>query len=105
MPETVGDLDPTVEQAAYRIADEAVANAVRHAQARELLVRLERDAHELRLAVVDDGQGFDTAHPPPEGHYGLQGMRERADLVGGELEIVSQADKGTTVRFCVEVNI
>jgi signal transduction histidine kinase len=103
MPESVGDLDPAVEQAVYRIADEALANAARHAQARDLLVRLERTVDELKLTVADDGQGFDTGQLPPEGHYGLQGMRERAELAGGELEIESQAGKGTTVRLCVEV--
>jgi signal transduction histidine kinase len=103
MPESVGDLGPAVEQAVYRIADEALANAARHAQARDLLVRLERTADELWLTVADDGQGFDMTSPPPKGHYGLQGMRERADLVGGELAIESHPGKGTTVRLSVEV--
>jgi signal transduction histidine kinase len=107
IPESVSpqgmDLDPAVEQTTYRIADEALANAVRHARARDLLVCLERSAGELKLTVADDGQGFDTTLPPPEGHYGLLGMRERADLVGGTLTVQSTPGKGTTVQFNIEV--
>jgi signal transduction histidine kinase len=102
MPEDAGELAPAVEQAVYRIAAEALDNAARHAQASSVLVRLERDGARLALTVRDDGRGFDAAFPAPEGHYGLQGMRERAEMVGGELVIESQADKGTTVRLQVE---
>jgi len=102
MPEDAGELSPAVEQAVYRIAEEALDNAARHAGAHSLLVRLERDGSRLALSVTDDGQGFDTEQPAPEGHYGLQGMRERAEMVGGELVITSQPGKGTTIRLAVE---
>ncbi|MFN2155314.1 MAG: ATP-binding protein, partial [Anaerolineae bacterium] len=55
------------------------------------------------LVVRDDGQGFDPTQPVPEGHYGLQGMRERAEMVGGVLTVDSAPSRGTTVRFEVEV--
>jgi signal transduction histidine kinase len=102
MPEDAGDLAPAVEQAVYRIAEEALDNAARHAHARSLLLCLERSGARLALTVTDDGQGFDPAAPPPEGHYGLKGMRERAEMVGGDLVIESQPGQGTTVRLQVE---
>ena len=103
IPEQAGDLSPAVEQAVYRIADEALANVVRHAEAHELLVRLERAGEHLTLSIIDDGRGFDVAQLAPKGHYGLQGMRERAAMVGGELEVESRPGEGTTVRLRVEV--
>ena len=85
----------------YRIADEALSNVVRHAEARELLVRLERAGERLALSIVDNGRGFEV-RVAPEGHYGLQGMRERAEMVGGVLEVESRPGEGTTVRLRVE---
>jgi signal transduction histidine kinase len=102
MPEDAGELTPAVEQAIYRIAEEALDNAARHANAHSLLLCLERDRARLTLTVTDDGQGFDTTAPAPEGHYGLQGMRERAEMVGGDLTIESQPGKGTSIRLQVE---
>jgi len=104
MPEDAGELAPAVEQAVYRIAEEALENAARHAGAHSLLLCLERSGPRLVLTVTDDGRGFDTAAPAPEGHYGLQGMRERAEMVGGDLVVESQPGKGTTVRLEVEAS-
>jgi signal transduction histidine kinase len=105
VPEDVGEVAPVVEQAVYRIADEAMTNVARHAQARDMLVRLERRGDELRLWVSDDGRGFDAAQSAPEGHYGLQGMRERAEMIGAELEVTSRPDVGTSVRLRAEVGM
>jgi len=90
-------LDGEVEHAFYRIAAEALANVVRHAQARSVTVKLEQG----RLLVADDGRGFDPAAPLDDGRFGLYGMRERARMIGATLEIESAAGKGSTVRLTV----
>jgi signal transduction histidine kinase len=102
VPDEIGDLAPAVEQVVYRIADEALANVARHADADHLVVRLERAGEGLILTVSDDGRGFDVASFAPEGHYGLQGMRERAAMIGAAVEIESRTGMGTTVRLVVE---
>jgi signal transduction histidine kinase len=86
-----------VDHAVYRIAAEALANVVRHAQARRVTVVLEPG----RLIVADDGRGFDPAAPLDDVRFGLTGMRERARIIGATLEIESAAGKGTTVRLTV----
>ena len=101
-PEQINDLGPQVEQAVYRIATEALANVTRHANARHLTVRLDQASGRMTLTVSDDGCGFDAANPPPDGQYGLRGMRERAEMIGGALEIESRPGNGTTVRLTVE---
>ena len=75
----------------YRVAEEAVANAARHAGASRVVVRLRADAGAVELAVADDGRGFEP------GRADLLGMRERLALVGGELEVESAPGRGTTV--------
>jgi signal transduction histidine kinase len=88
----------------YRIACEALRNAYRHAQARQIEVELEYHDRELRLRVRDDGKGMDVrmlegrSH---EGHFGLHGMRERAKLIGAKLEVWSAPAKGTEVELSV----
>ena len=98
------ETDPAIEQAIYRIADEALTNVARHAEAAKATVRLERRGRTLVLTVWDDGGGFDAASVSSEGHHGLQGMRERAALVGGTLGVTSRPGAGTTVRFEVEAS-
>ena len=95
----VGELDPELENTVYRIVDEALTNAARHSQAEHASLDLRRKAGKIRLEVVDDGQGFDPALPVPDGHIGIAGMKERAEMVGGTLEIISTQGVGTTVRF------
>jgi two-component system NarL family sensor kinase len=80
----------------YRIAQEAVTNAVRHAGASRLDLRLSVGRERASLAVADDGRGFDPGQPAP-GRFGLVGMRERARLLGGELCVESGPGQGTTV--------
>ena len=92
----VGALGPDVELVIYRVAQEAVTNALRHAQASEVLVELRRAPSMLILRVADDGIGIDGATPG----WGLQGMRERALLVGGRLDVRSLT-RGTEVRLQV----
>jgi len=86
-----------VETDLYRIAQEAVTNAVRHARAREIGVLLERRRGRLRLIVEDDGCGFDPAGAERNGRLGLVGIRERAETLGGTLLVESGIGSGTTV--------
>ena len=89
-----------IEYAAFMVAREALANALRHAQAGHIELRLDGDARSLCLEVIDDGRGL-TEPPPAErvGHLGLVGMRERAVAIGGRLDIESAPGAGTTVRL------
>ena len=87
-----------VETAFYRVAQEALANAARHADARLVRIELERDRESVRLTVTDDGCGFEVGRAlEASGHLGLHGIRERATLVGGRAEIRSRPGEGTTV--------
>lgn len=88
-------LPPVVESELYRVAQEAVANADRHAAARRIDVTLAFDADRVVLVVRDDGRGFDPA-AVPAGH-GLVGMQERMDRAGGRVTIVSEPGRGTEV--------
>ncbi len=87
-----------VELALYRIAQEALNNIVHHAKASQAVLHIAFDK-EIKLEVTDNGTGFNVPKSPtdfaPSGHFGLLGMRERADLIGGRLEVQSEAGKGT----------
>jgi signal transduction histidine kinase len=89
--------------AIFRITQEALNNAIQHADASEIAVRLTAYPDRLRLTVTDDGQGIpgsvESVHFVPQGHYGLAGMRERAAMVGGKLELQTAEDYGTVVIF------
>ncbi len=92
-------LSPEVEVVVYRVAQEALTNAARHAEAREVELSLQRLGSSVVLEVRDDGRGFTGL---TEGS-GLMGMRERAALVRAELSVISQPRHGTTVRLKVPV--
>jgi len=85
--------------AAFRITQEAVTNILRHAEAKNLLVRLQRRPQGLTLLISDDGQGFAPAvDPGREGQRGMAGMRERIDQLGGTLAVTSEPGKGTQIE-------
>src|ERR671911_3067060 len=90
------DLPAETQLVAYRVAQESLSNAVRHSGAEHVTVRLRRQADELELTVSDDGHGF-VLDEASESGLGIPGMRERALLVGGELEIESRPPVGTRV--------
>jgi signal transduction histidine kinase len=110
-----------VETAVYRTAQEALQNVAKHANARSVRVRLYLQRDRMVLEVADDGTGFDPAAigeasggggaagldgpgaGPPTG-FGLAGMRERAELLGGRLELASSPKRGTTVRLTVPLS-
>lgn len=105
---TTRDLNPILRDDVYRIAGEAMRNALEHAQARRVEVELHYDRHGLRLRVRDDGKGIDPEilrNQGRSGHFGVQGMRERAKLVGGRLEIWSELDSGTEVELSIPASI
>jgi signal transduction histidine kinase len=95
----LGDYPVEVQQSVYRIAQEALANVADHAQARNVHLELKRDRDHIQLIIDDDGCGFDLESSDHENHYGLLGMRERAEMIGGELFVESQVGKGTQVSF------
>ncbi len=94
----------TVATAAYRIAQEALTNVARHAEAGHVDVALRVKSDILTLAVVDNGRGFNPSDLDEFGGLGLAGMRERAGLAGGILEVQSQPEQGTQVYFKVPID-
>lgn len=94
-------LDPTrrypdfVEIAVFRMLQEALTNIIRHARARQVTIRLWEDGRRLSLQIEDDGAGFNPHEIDPSDSTGLSGMRERVILIGGSLEIDSEAGYGT----------
>jgi signal transduction histidine kinase len=93
-------LQTETELAAFRIAQEAVTNALKHARAEKLSLAIAFAPDQLVLEVHDDGDGFAPASPGNAGRsrQGLNGMRERAELVGGVLDVLSRPGAGTTIR-------
>lgn len=88
-----------VAVAAFRITQEAVTNMLRHAQAKNLLVRIQRRPEGLALSISDDGLGFSPAlDPAAQGQRGMAGMVERATLLGGHLTVDSEPSNGTHIQ-------
>ena len=98
--EPIDRLPLAAEEALYRIGQEALHNVVKHANASNATIRIWREGDQVRLSVSDDGGGFDP-DAVPRGHLGLIGMRQRVDLVGGELRVESRAGKGSTIEAAV----
>jgi signal transduction histidine kinase len=97
-------LSPTLQDEIYRISREVIRNAFNHAVASHIEVEIRYDAHQLRLRIRDDGKGIDPkvlkASGRPE-HWGLPGIRERAQRIGSRLEFWSEAGAGTEVELKV----
>ena len=100
-PETV--LPQEMEQHLLRIAQEAVTNVVKHAGASRIAIKLHTEARKLYLRIRDNGRGFETpdVFSTRGGHFGLIGMRERAERLGGELKLASNPGEGTEVEVTV----
>ncbi len=96
-------LSPEVEQQLYRIAQEALVNVFKHSAASTLRVQLRQEQGLLTLAIEDDGRGFVADQPQADGggngHYGLRGMCERAELIGAELAIMAAGTQGTRIQL------
>jgi signal transduction histidine kinase len=97
-------LDPVVETVLFRVTQEALTNVIRHAQTKQAVVSLRFMPREISLAISDQGIGFNPAQSfsPPRG-WGLAGMRERVEAVGGQLMIHSGPGMGTKVEVIVQV--
>ena len=95
-------LQPEVELVIYRVAQEALTNAFRHAEASHVRVALRRAGEQVVLVVADNGRGLPATMPPHTN--GLAGMRERAILIAAEVEIGSGAAGGVEVRLTVVAN-
>ena len=95
------ELEPPLERAIMRIVGESLRNVAQHAHASAAKLRLNYGAKEIVIVVEDDGVGFDmdttVAGATESGHFGLAGMRERADSIGGTLTVLSQPGRGTVV--------
>jgi signal transduction histidine kinase len=94
--------EPDVEHTAFRIAREALTNTVRHSGATKARIRLSDDHDMLFLSVEDDGNGFDPGTAIDGDRHGLKGMFERAELIGGLLDVRAGGNGGTVVEFKVE---
>jgi signal transduction histidine kinase len=96
-------LPDNMEQHLLRIAQEAVTNVLKHASASKVWVKLHMEAKKLYLRVADNGRGFEQkdAFSSMDGHFGLMGMRERAERLGGELRLASHPGEGTEVEVMV----
>jgi signal transduction histidine kinase len=97
-------LHPLVRDEAYRIGCEALINAFLHAHSREIEVEICYSPKELRMRIHDDGRGIDPqvlASGGKSSHWGLRGMRERADRIRGRLDIRSRAGGGTEIELIV----
>jgi signal transduction histidine kinase len=90
-------LPPAIQLLAYHIAREAAMNALKHSGASTIEISLKQVDDRIRLMIKDDGVGFDTSAPGPEGHFGLAMMRERAQVAGADFEMTSAPGQGTTL--------
>jgi signal transduction histidine kinase len=95
-------LSREVELSLYRIAQEALNNVIKHAKAEHAELRITFDDSTVQMEVSDNGSGFITPNSPtefaPNGHFGLMGIHERADLIGAKLEIESALGRGTKIK-------
>jgi len=105
---TPQELHPILRDEIYRIAGEALRNAFRHARARRIEVEIHYDERELRVRIRDDGSGIDPSvlgHEGLAGHWGLPGMRERAERIGGNMDLWSELGAGTEVELRIPASI
>ncbi|SFW15963.1 ATP-binding protein [Nitrosovibrio sp. Nv17] len=97
------DLEEDQTVAIFRIVQESLTNVARHAQASRVEITLSREVDDLVVEVHDDGKGFDPADAMGKKSFGLLGMRERAAVLGGSIDIVSVREQGTTIRVRIPI--
>jgi signal transduction histidine kinase len=103
MPKELPALGPEVEHGIYRIVEEALRNIEQHARASHVDLWLEQKDHLLSLTIHDNGHGFISDWADQEDRFGLRGMRERAEEIGGHLNIASQPGIGSTILLQIEL--
>jgi len=94
------NIAPARQVAIYRLIQEVLTNVHKHAQATQIEIQLTELADGLKIQIADDGKGFDLTHIPP-GHYGIVGLRERAEYLGGRVNIDSSPGSGTCVQITI----
>jgi signal transduction histidine kinase len=104
---TPQQLHPIIRDEAYRIGREALTNAFRHCRGSKIEVELEYASKHFRILVRDDGAGIDpnVLESGKDGHWGLAGMRERAESIGGRLKVWSRANAGTEVELLIPSHV
>jgi signal transduction histidine kinase/ligand-binding sensor domain-containing protein len=102
---TYRPLTPSIESEVLRIAQEALTNVARHAKATHVTADLRYHANRLVLVISDNGRGFETADDslPAKGHFGLQGMRERAEQINAQLNVKSSPGQGVSITLDVPI--
>ena len=95
---------PTLETAFYRIVQELLTNVIRHARATNVAIAITSVPQAWRMTVKDDGVGFDVAGLAPTGGFGLRGIRERVEILGGQVTILSSPETGTWVQVVIPVS-
>jgi len=95
-------LPPTLEITIFRFVQEAVQNAHKHAHPKQVQVKIEITPTKITVIIIDDGKGFDL-NEKKDGAFGLLGMRERVNILKGELIIESKLNKGTLIRILIPI--
>jgi signal transduction histidine kinase len=101
-------LSPLLQDAVYRIAREVLANAFQHACGRQIEAEIRYDSRAFRLRIRDDGTGIDPQvlkQGKRLGHWGLPGIRERAEQIGARLDVWSEAGVGTEVQLAIPASL
>ncbi|TMK95804.1 MAG: GAF domain-containing sensor histidine kinase [Actinobacteria bacterium] len=98
------EVDPGLEREVFRVTQEAIGNALKHAAPEHVRVEVRRAGHRLAVTVEDDGSGFDPEGAQARRHLGLISMRERAEEIGGALRVRSAPGTGTTVSLEVDLD-
>jgi signal transduction histidine kinase len=99
VPDRLENLSPDVEQALYRVAQEALENIAKHAEARNVKMTILQENGTVEMIISDDGRGFEPQSVDLLNRFGLQGIRERAEMLGGDLEVASRPGQGTTIHL------
>ena len=100
-------LSEIAEENLLRIGQEAITNAVKHSGAQTVKIQLELNPKRVTLQIKDDGKGFvpETCAGPKDGHFGLLGIRERTERLGGQVWIASQPGTGTSIRVEIPIHL
>jgi len=101
VPHSLPQFPADIEQGLYRVAQEALENIVRHAGASRVQADWTLADGVLTLSIRDNGCGFELSGPASHLHFGLRGMRERAQMIGGELDVASRPGQGTLI--CLKI--
>lgn len=103
-PESMPILSDEAQTGLFRLSQEFLTNILRHAQASNVTVQLDHSPTHVYLEVQDDGEGFDPEEAQRRGHLGLLGARERAENLGGNVELITEPGKGTVVKVAVPIH-